>query len=151
MEGEGGYPRCLAEPFIRCCTAVSQALVGARSSKGSLSFLHCSCFLTWVWLRGRRRFLSRDRGGGDLIIPAGNSLKRNLGPCPFQKQFWRSFRGLERSSLSFPAVTLLGICPKELKKEKKGLAHSLIYCSQPLRSPAFEIVVSTGMYVVTAW
>lgn len=80
-------------------------------------------------LLGHRCFTSHDRGGGDFITPAGSSVKR-LGSLPFpQALLAECFR------LSFPAITLLGICLKGLilKKEKKG--------SVPSWSPAATFII----------
>lgn len=117
--GEGeGCPRCPAEqqgPFV---SAVRQARAGSWSSRRSLFPVLLQ--LPDIGLPGHRCFTSHDRGGGDFITPAGSSFKR-LGSLPFPKALLA-----ECFRLSFPAITLLGICLKGLilKKEKKGSVPS---------------------------
>lgn len=107
----GRCPRCPASPQAKSAlpargpwlvpgvTEEAALLPGSRRKGGLL---------------GPRWFRSQEGGGGGaLITPAG--------PCPFPKQFGRALQGLERSPLSFPAITLLGICPEELiLKDREG-------------------------------
>lgn len=113
-----GVLAALQSSKARVVSAVRQARAGSWSSRRSLFPVLLQ--LPDMGLPGHRCFTSHDRGGGDFITPAGSSFKR-LGSLPFPKALLA-----ECFRLSFPAITLLGICLKGLilKKEKKGSVPS---------------------------
>lgn len=127
----------------RVRSAVSPAPAAPWRRRGSLP-LACIALASCRGHRGHGCLMAADGGGSDLAVPGGSSLKRP-GSQPCRRAAGSDSRGPEWSKLSFAAITLLGICPKDLVL-KKGKAKCRVRC-QAVTSTTGDHWCNT--YVVT--
>lgn len=115
-----GMPSLPPEPWLRPSRFLEQ-------ERKSFSFLHCSSFLTqgtWVTEVSRQKT--------EVVTqPAGLAVVRKASaPALSESSLAGCSGGLERSTLSSPAITRLGIFPKELIPERKARPRAQGYLLQ---------------------